>query len=226
MENLPLYIGFAFGATTLLAIYFFFRSSRYSGITLLVLLAWLALQACLGLAGFYQITNTLPPRFMVLLFTPLVLIMLLFIRPAGRKYIDLLDPKSLVLLHIVRVPVELVLYALSLHHYVPGLITFEGQNFDILSGLTAPVIYYFCYVKKVKSSRIISLCWNFLCLGLLANVVIRAVLSIPSPVQQMAFDQPNQAVLYFPFVWLPACVVPLVLLSHLVLIRREILARK
>jgi hypothetical protein len=33
--------------------------------------------------------------------------------------------------------------------------------------------------------------------------------------QQIAFDQPNIGVMYFPFVWLPACIVPLVLLSHL-----------
>jgi hypothetical protein len=40
------------------------------------------------------------------------------------------------------------------------------------------------------------------------------------PFQQFAFDQPNIAVLYFPFIWLPSCVVPLVLLSHLAAIRQ------
>jgi hypothetical protein len=39
-------------------------------------------------------------------------------------------------------------------------------------------------------------------------------------VNGFAFDQPNIAVLYFPFNWLPSCIVPLVLLSHLAAIRQ------
>jgi len=33
--------------------------------------------------------------------------------------------------------------------------------------------------------------WNFVCLGLLLNIVINALLSLPSAFQQFAFDQPN-----------------------------------
>ncbi|MEO8588376.1 MAG: hypothetical protein ABI432_03330 [Flavobacteriales bacterium] len=62
--------------------------------------------------------------------------------------------------------------------------------------------------------------WNIACIGLLVNIVARAVLSAPFPFQQLAFDQPNIAVLYFPFVWLPCCVVPLVLLAHLATLRK------
>jgi hypothetical protein len=64
------------------------------------------------------------------------------------------------------------------------------------------------------------LLWNFICLGLLINIVVNAVLSAPSVFQQFAFGQPNTAILYFPFVWLPCCVVPLVLLAHLTSIRK------
>jgi hypothetical protein len=64
------------------------------------------------------------------------------------------------------------------------------------------------------------LLWNLVCLGLLLNIILNAVLSAPVPFQKFAFDQPNIAVLYFPFVWLPSCVVPLVLLSHLAAIRK------
>jgi hypothetical protein len=67
------------------------------------------------------------------------------------------------------------------------------------------------------------LVWNFICLGLLFNIVVHAVLSAPLPFQQLAFDQPNVAILYFPYVWLPAFIVPVVLLSHLVAIRKLII---
>jgi hypothetical protein len=62
--------------------------------------------------------------------------------------------------------------------------------------------------------------WNFICLGLLLNIVINAILAAPFPFQQFAFDQPNRGVLYFPFIWLPGFIVPAVLLSHLVNIRQ------
>ena len=48
-------------------------------------------------------------------------------------------------------------------------------------------------------------------LGLLANIVIIAVLSFPSPIQQFGFEQPNIGLAYFPFIWLPAIIVPIVL---------------
>jgi hypothetical protein len=92
--------------------------------------------------------------------------------------------------------------------------TFEGRNFDIISGITAPLIYYFGYHQKVLSNKLM-LTWNILCIGLLLNIVINAVLSAPFAFQQFAFEQPNIAVLYFPFNWLPSLVVPLVLFAHL-----------
>ena len=103
--------------------------------------------------------------------------------------------------------------------------TFEGRNLDILSGLTAPLIYYFGYVKKQLPKSVL-LGWNILCLGLLINIVRLAILSAPFPFQTLAFDQPNIAILYFPFVWLPCCVVPLVLLSHLATIRKLLVPEK
>jgi hypothetical protein len=52
------------------------------------------------------------------------------------------------------------------------------------------------------------------------NIVVNAALSAPVPFQQFAFDQPNIAVLYFPFVWLPGFIVPLVLFAHLAAIQK------
>ena len=68
--------------------------------------------------------------------------------------------------------------------------------------------------------------WNVICLALLFNIVFTAVFSVQSPFQQFAFDQPNIAVLYFPFIWLPCCIVPLVLLSHLAAIRQIVMSYK
>jgi hypothetical protein len=219
IPNLPMYVNIVFILTTLLTIFFFYKATNNSKATLVILFAWILIQAILGLSGFYTITNTFPPRFVLLALPAILFIIGLFVTAKGRVYIDGLDTKTLTLLHVVRIPVELCLYWLFIHKSIPQLMTFEGRNFDIIAGLTAPLIFYFGYVKNSLSKTVLLL-WNFICLGLLLNIVINAVLSAPSNFQQFAFEQPNTAILYFPFVWLPCCVVPLVLLSHLVCIRK------
>lgn len=219
IPNLPAYVNVIFVVTTFLSIFIFYKASHKCNLALVILLVWIILQAVLGFSGFYTNTNTFPPRFGLLALPAILLIIGLFVTKKGRVYIDTLDTKTLTLLHIVRLPVELCLYWLFLHKSVPQLMTFEGINFDIIAGLTAPLIYYFGYVKKSMGKKVLLL-WNFICFALLLNIVINAVLSAPSTFQQFAFEQPNTAIFYFPFVWLPGCVVPLVLLAHLVCIRK------
>jgi hypothetical protein len=219
MANLPAYIRLVFVLTTLLSVFLFFRAAKSSPTVLLVLFAWLALQAVISRTGFYTVTNSFPPRFVLLVMPALIAIILLFITRSGKKFIDGLDSKTLTLLHSVRIFVELVLYWLFLNKAVPKEMTFEGKNFDILAGLTAPIIFYFGFVKHTLGKKVM-IAWNIICVLLLLNIVTIAVLSAPFPFQQLGFDQPNIAVLYFPFVWLPCCIVPLVLLSHLATIRK------
>ena len=219
MHDLPLYIPIVFGLTTLLTVFIFYRASNNSIPTLLVLLGWLILQAFVTLSGFYTNTRGVPPRFILLGLPALITIILLFVIPKGRKYIDSLNPATLTLLHTIRVAVELVLFWLYINKTIPQLMTFEGRNFDIISGLTAPLVFYFGFVKKQLNKTVILL-WNFVCIGLLVNIVVNAILSAPFSFQQFGFEQPNIAVLYFPFTWLPCCVVPLVMLSHLATIRQ------
>jgi len=149
-------------------------------------------------------------------------IIVLFATKAGRGFIDKIDLRTITLLSIVRIPVELVLYWLFVNKAVPQLMTFAGRNFDIISGITAPVIYFVCFKGSNVTNKKLLLLWNVIALALLLNIVINALLSAPFPFQQFAFDQPNIAILYFPFVWLPSFIVVTVLFSHLVSLRRLI----
>ena len=214
-----MYVNIAFIITTLLTIFLFYKATNNSKTTLVIIFLWILLQATLSLSGFYTITNTFPPRFALLALPAILFIIGLFVSEKGRVYIDSLDMRTLTLLHVIRIPVEICLYWLFLHKAIPQLMTFEGRNFDIIAGLTAPLIFYFGYVKNYIGKTILLL-WNFICLGLLLNIVVNAILSAPSAFQQFGFEQPNTAIIYFPFVWLPSCVVPLVLFAHLTSIRK------
>ena len=231
IANLSIYISVFFGLTTFLTLFLFAKATatppQYMerpntiGKTFLgVTIGWLLLQMLISLTGFYQETSiTTPPRLFLAVAPTLLGIAALFFTEKGQHFIESLDVKALTYLHVVRIPVELTLFWLYQNGQIPEVMTFEGRNFDIFAGITSPFIAYFGFTKKSISPTLI-LVWNFICLGLLFNIVIHAVLSIQSPMQQMAFDQPNRAILFFPFVWFPSVVVPLVLLAHLVVVKR------
>lgn len=219
ISSLPLSVSLVFIATAGITVWFFYGAARQSKPVLLLLLGWMGLQAGLSLSGFYLKTDSVPPRLPGLLATPLLLIIGLLVTDKGRHFLDGLLLDRLTILHIVRIPVEIVLFWLFLNKSVPQIMTFEGQNFDVLSGLTAPVIHYLGFVKK-RVSRTVLIGWNLICVALLVNIVLTAVLAVPSPFQQIAFAQPNVGILYFPFVWLPSVVVPIVLVAHISALRQ------
>ena len=230
LKDLPLYISGVFVLTTVLALVLFYWTvkktnsrnvKQHSTRILIGLILWLSIQAILTLQNLYSSNiDFFPPTILLFGISPAILTIIgLFSNQKGRQFIDSLPLINITYLNIVRVPVELVLYWLFLNKTIPELMTFEGRNFDILAGLSAPVIAYFGLAIG-KISRKLILIWNFICLGLLVNIVINAFLSAPSPVQKFGFDQPNIAILHFPFSWLPTFIVPLVLLGHLISIRQ------
>ena len=218
LPHLPLWLYLNFGLTTILGIGLFYVAARRSGRVLAVVLAWLLVQSALSLSGFYTNTTSMPPRLAFALGPPLLLLLSRLVTVRGRAFLASLRLDMLTLLHVVRLPVELGLYGLSLHGAVPRIMTFAGGNWDILMGLSAPLMYWL--VRHRRLGRWPLLAWNILGLGLLAHIVVVAVLSAPSPVQRLAFAQPNVALLHFPFGWLPAVLVPLVLLAHVAALRQ------
>lgn len=219
IPQLPLFITCLFGLTVLLTLALFLKATNFLRIIIIFLSIWIGIQSILGFSEFYLIINSIPPRFILLLLPPIVCILILLLTEKGKRFVDSIDIKYLTLLHIIRIPVEIILYWLFVFKKIPILMTFEGRNFDIISGLTAPIIFYYGFVN-VKFGKKVIIAWNYICLLLLLNIVFNSVLSSPFPLQKFAFEQPNIAILYFPFNLLPSLIVPIVLFSHLVVIRR------
>jgi len=220
IEGLPLYIPAVFFLTTLLTVWFLFSAAKQAGegttayrIFVFAFPFWMLLTGYLATTEFYRYPEAMPPRVAAFGVLPSILFIGLFF-VVFRGFIGKLPLKTLTLLHVVRIPVELVLLWLYKAGQVPVHMTFEGWNFDILSGITAVLVYFLAF-RNYKINPWPLIAWNLLALGLLANIVTIAVLSFRSPMQQLAFEQPNVGVTYLPFIWLPAIVVPAVLFSHL-----------
>jgi hypothetical protein len=230
IENLPQYISAIFILTTIATLLLFYRAvkrsdsekvRKRSAAVLVSLGLWLAIQALVTIKNIYNTgLEAIPPKIVVFgILPPVLTIILLFSTKSGRRFIDSLQLTTITYINVIRIPVEITLLWLFLNKAIPGLMTFEGRNFDIFSGITAPFIAWFGFVKGKLGRRFI-LAWNWICLALLANIVVNAILSAPLPFQKFAFDQPNIAILNFPFSWLPTFIVPVILFGHLVSFRQ------
>jgi hypothetical protein len=219
MNELPLYLSILFIVCTLYTLLLFWLASGKSYRFLLISIIWLAIQAIISYSLFYTDTQSVPPKFILAIFPAIILIILVFLSKRGRKFINKINLQTLYLIHVVRIPVEFGLYGLAIYKAIPLLMTFEGVNFDIFAGITAPLIIL-GYFKRDWFSDSFVLIWNMLSLGLLMAIVVNAILSVESPLQTQAFDQPNIAILHFPFIWLLSYIVPVVIFSHIVAMRR------
>jgi hypothetical protein len=221
MESLPAaYITVIFTLTVLAAAGFLLyalwtahRKRTLIYLSAVILGAWMFFQGYLADAAFYT-TFDGKPRFALAVLPPLLLIVSLFFFRGSKEFLSRISLPVLTLLSVARVPVELVIDWWYHAGLAPQLMTFEGRNFDIISGLTAPLVFFLAF-RGGRVNKTLLLAWNAACLLLLVNIVVNAVLSIPSPMQMQAFDRPNVAVLNYPFIWLPSVIVPAVLFSHL-----------
>lgn len=225
MEKVSLLTYLVFSLSTAFVIYQLYRAAQRSTTLLILLLLWAILTAVLGGSGFYRQGFEMPPRFLFLVGPGIVLVLVLLLTNRGRTFLDKVDIGDLTLLQTVRIPVEVTLFQLYAAGLVPEIMTFSGKNFDILTGLSAPVVYYLVWQRKTLSLQWL-LAWNFICLALLFTIMAIAILSLPTPFQRFGFEQPNTGVTYFPFVWLPGIIVPAALFAHLVSIRWLLLNRE
>ncbi|MCB0763729.1 MAG: hypothetical protein KDB84_03420 [Flavobacteriales bacterium] len=177
------------------------------GAVVLSAVHWLA-----AVTGIYSDATSVPPPQLALLAPVVVLLVALLLTHNGRAWMAGLPLFALTAIHVLRVPVELVLHDAYEAGLVPQDMTYSGHNFDILSGISAVLLLV--WMRRGSPGRGVLIAWNLCCLVLLAIIVITAVLSLPSGIQRMNFEQPNVLVTTTPWVLLPALLVPAVLFAH------------
>ncbi|HBS06374.1 MAG TPA: hypothetical protein DEA96_15505 [Leptospiraceae bacterium] len=182
-----------------------------------ILFAALILQGVYGWLG-------LPERIIRAGYLPLAVLPLLlpftasglalFCSAEGRRIIGGMSLTALTWIHSFRIVIEGVLFMGFLNlGGIPEEMTVFGRNPDIYVGLSAPLIAWLYSRRWLPGWGLIT--WNLLSLGCLFNIVGVAILSMPTQFQMFGLDQPNVAVLRFPFILLPAFLVPVALLSHI-----------
>lgn len=223
MLELPAFIPYIFVAITIATLLFIVAAvdkatPRKTNFTTTMvgtaIIIWLFLTALGAFYGFFEDFEARPPRLLILFAVNTIALVILFALKSSRELIKKLPITILTFIHIIRIPVEMVLWWLANEGMIDHKLTFEGSNFDILVGITAPFAAIFMLGLKSKS-HFAAIVWNILGIVMLANIVTMAVRATPYFYDPALFDQPNIAVFYFPFIWLPGFVVPAVLFSHI-----------
>jgi hypothetical protein len=122
---------------------------------------WFTYLIILSISGVLQ-DMSLPPKFPLLLFIPFVIFTIIFyIRNKDSKFIQSIPNSWTIYYQTFRIIVEMLLLYTFYKGIIPEQATFEGLNFDVIMGITAPFMAYFVFGDKVKNLAL-ARGWNIL----------------------------------------------------------------
>ena len=185
-------------------------AGMWAGATLTL---WLVLTGGLAGSGFLDQWN--PPR-MLLVFGSILIFLFWSSRQPWTQRLGDLSLKWLVGFQSFRIVVEVMLHEAVQEGVANPTMTWTGNNFDILPGISALLLCPFADKIKPRTLQV----WNVAMAIILVFTVVSAVLSGPTPFRQIGGVPPNVFVARFPFVWLPGVLVTSAWLGHIVLFRR------
>lgn len=184
---------------------------------------YLVLVGMMALDRFFTDFSGRPPRIFFAMLPGFLGMLFVAFHPLALRWVRELPQRWLIGVQAFRVVIEIQLYYLAQSRLIPQLLTWEGRNFDILIGLSAPLVAWYVH-RAHKAGRgmpwFVAL-WNLLGLGMLTNVVVHGVLSMPTSFQVFIDPPSNVGMALFPWIWLPTFVVPFAYLLHLLSLRRE-----
>lgn len=195
------------------------KIKKYYVVTGVIITGWLFTSAMIAFNGTLLDFTSTPPKLMLVVLPPVLAISYLSSSTRVNSLIQEIPSSWLVYIQSFRVLVEFFLWILFTRNIIPVQMTFEGLNYDILTGLSAPLVAYYA-LSQNKWPRITAVLWNLAGLLLVTNIFLVAFLSTPSPLRQFFNEPPNTLVAYFPYVWLPAFIVPFAYLMHILSIKQ------
>lgn len=180
--------------------------------------SWALAVAAWSLSGVMADFSLFPLNLLPVILVPIVIAILFISSKNTAEILRHIPPANLIRLQSFRFLVEVMLWLLLVAGILPVQMTFEGKNFDILAGISAPVVAVLVSKGYISKKGIII--WNVVCLGLLVNIVVIALLSTPGPWRVFMNEPANYIVTYFPVSWLPGILVPMAYYLHFLSIRQ------
>jgi len=178
---------------------------------------WLAL---LGVAVQSGIIEAMPfPRLPLFAGLSLLAALLIGLSRLGKAMARSISVFALIAFQGFRFPLELVMHEWSTTGTVPEIMTYLGQNFDIIAGILAIVLLPFVQSPLSKVGRVAAWCFNVIGFALLVNVGRVAVMSSPLPFS-WNLERPLVLAFHLPYAMILPVAVAGAFLGHIVLTRK------
>lgn len=190
---------------------------RWTGAAILIVTVWLVSSTLLAESGLLREFDRRPPPFLLFAWGFTLATAILAFSLVGTRLIQGVGIAGLIAFQAFRIPVELWLHRLYQEGVVPVQMTYEGRNFDILSGILG--LGLGIWALRSQPPRWAIWLFNVVGLALLINIVTVAILSAPTPVRRFFNEPANTFVADWPFVWLPAFLVQAAWFGHLLVFR-------
>ena len=188
------------------------RRSFWAGTALLV--GWFLAALLSSWLGFYQGAASRIPTIEFGLLLPIIAGVVLYLRSSALRRIAGAASQSLLVgIQFYRV-LGIVFLVLFAGGALPGVFALPAGSGDVAVGLAAPAVA-FALARGSRGSAGLAGAWNLFGLADLVVAVTTGFLSSPSPIQKLAFDNPNTLITAFPLVMIPVFLVPLAILLHL-----------
>lgn len=190
-----------------------------------IALGWVILIGVLAGNGFFRDVSRLPPRHVLATLAWVPVVLALTYTATFRRLALATPPQWLIYFQSFRIVVELLLFLAFLRGVMPVQMTFEGLNFDVVSGVLALAAGY-GVARRARGWRTYATVYNIIGLFFLVNVLTIALLSMPTPLRYFMNEPAITIVGEFPFIYLPTVLVVFAFSFHILSLRQLHLLRK
>lgn len=184
----------------------------------MLLALWIAFLSGLANTNYFTEFQAIPPRLGLVVVPPLVFLLFLSFSPSIKPFLDTLNLKMMAYVQSFRIFMEAILWILVSSHALPKTMSFTGNNFDILIGLTAPIVGFYTFKGGYRRLGLLKL-WNITGILILSVTVLSGLLSAPTPFRMIYEPISTAIIATFPYILLPGFIVPFALACHILSLR-------
>ncbi|HEX5668820.1 MAG TPA: hypothetical protein VFX73_08465 [Chitinophagaceae bacterium] len=165
----------------------------------------------------------LPPRVPLLIIIPSIIFSIYITgRTSFRDILQLTPIHYPIFMQGFRILVELLIFTAWSEGYFPKRVTFEGLNYDILVGATAPVMGWLLMKNKLGLNA--ALIWNIAAMMILSVTGYAFISAYFFPGFAEGIDKTH--FIKFPFILLPSVLLSIAIFLHIFSIRQILMKKK
>ncbi len=200
------------------------RQMRWTMPARLIFVGLVVIEAAFGSSGILGRFDTMPPPFLLFMLLCLSVSAAVAFTGFGELLSRHLSFSALIGFQAFRILAELVIYLAHQQGLAPRALTFQGYNFDIITGLTALPLAW--HLRSGRRSPGLIRAWNWMGIAFLAVILFIGITSMPVPFRVFMEEPSNVWVTTFPYVLLPGILVVAAFTGHLLALRKLALEGK